>query len=250
MPAHKRKLKNFLLDPSFQLKYAGFISVVVALISVALGVILWDTSQSLVSQSREAVLQGQRGVELAQQVAAESRKVTEVVRMNIVKDPVYGDNPELLEAFQADTKKQDAELDAQQRTLRAQAETLEAQAQSLEEQQQMLLLTLFAALFVLVIVVGLAGIVITHKVAGPVFKMTRQIRELGDGKWRVPAPLRKGDELGYFFEAFEHMVKSLRARQERELDKLDHAVAMLEKAGREVALLKELQAEMRDVIDT
>jgi hypothetical protein len=54
----------------------------------------------------------------------------------------------------------------------------------------------------LVLVIGLAGVVVTHKIAGPVFKMKRLLGELAKCHFRVVARLRKGDELQDFFDAF------------------------------------------------
>ena len=37
-------------------------------------------------------------------------------------------------------------------------------------------------LALLVIAIGFAGIVFTHKIAGPIFKMKRLLRQVGEGK--------------------------------------------------------------------
>jgi nitrogen fixation/metabolism regulation signal transduction histidine kinase len=246
-PRHRRHLKNLLLDRHFQLKYAAYLVVAAALISSVLGVLLWRTSGALVAQSREAVGQGQQVVALGQKVTAESRKVSEVVRMTIVKDPVYSDSPELLETFKQDADAQDATIVAQQQALEAQAAALEKQSSDIESSQRTMLVTLYAVLAVLVVALGLVGIVVTHKVAGPIFKMTRQIRELGEGRWRVPDPLRKGDELGHFFVAWEDTVRKLRHRRESELEALDAAIAEL---GHEHAspALDRLRADLAKVL--
>lgn len=220
-PRHKRSMRNYLLDRSFQLKYASYLVVITALLSVTLGWRLWSTSKSLVLQSKAAVEQGQKAVTMGQKVTEESRKVSSVVAMNLVKDPFYADQPELLETFEADQKKKDAELEAQQAELESQAQTLSSQSAAIERHQRNTLTALFTLLALLVIGVGLAGIVITHKIAGPIFKMTRQIRQIGEGHWRVPEPLRKGDELVHFFGAFETMVRSLRDQREHELEMLE-----------------------------
>jgi nitrogen fixation/metabolism regulation signal transduction histidine kinase len=235
----QRKLRNFLLDKSFQLKYAGFLFGVTAVLSLVLGALLWRTSEEMVAQSREAVAQGQQVVELGQTVAAESKKVTSVVEMNIVKDPFYADNPELLATFKEDSQKKDSVLIEQQRALEQQAATLTAQSAKLETQSTTMLLTLFGMLTLLCIGVGLAGIVVTHKVAGPIFKMRRQIHDLADGSWNMPAPLRPGDELAEFFHEFENCVRSLREQRERELSILD--------ALDDQAKLEPLRAEMAKV---
>jgi hypothetical protein len=54
---------------------------------------------------------------------------------------------------------------------------------------------LVAALSVLVLALGAAGIVVTHKVAGPIFKMKRLIVHVGQGHLNQLEKLRNGDEL-------------------------------------------------------
>ena len=112
--------------------------------------------------------------------------------------PVF--NPGALE--EKDNAKQEAALKAKQASLREHATQLTAQSERIEAEQRTMFLVLFGMLALLVIAVGLMGIVVTHKVAGPVFKMTRQLERLGDGSWEVPHPLRKGDELEDFFATF------------------------------------------------
>src|ERR1051325_5658006 len=159
----QRRLKNYLLDPHFQLKYSGYMAGVALLISVCLGVVLWRTSQAVVDQSRRAVHQGEQVVAKSREVVEESRKVSLVVQMNIVKDPVYSDNPALLEAFKADAAKQDDRLKEQQDRLVKQAADLKQQAADLAARQTAMLWTLCGALSLLVMLIGVAGIIVTHR---------------------------------------------------------------------------------------
>lgn len=234
---HKRHLRNYLLDPSFQLKYANFVAAIALVLSAALGYLLWQTSSEMVEQSRKAVA-------LGKDVIDESLKVSEVVRMNIVKDPVYSENPVLKDAFEADAKVQDEKLRQGQADLRQQSEALETQSARYSR-------LLIAVLSVLVVALWLAGIVITHKVAGPVYKMKRQIRDLQKGNFKVPSPLRKGDELKSFFDAFNDMVESLRARQRDEIERIDATIEALSGNVPEekLAALRALRAEMAASLD-
>jgi nitrogen fixation/metabolism regulation signal transduction histidine kinase len=243
----RRKLRNLLLDRRFQLKYTGFLTGVAAVLSITLGFLLWRTEQSLVTQSRQTVERGQQVVALGRKVADESRKVSAVVEMNIVKDPVYADNPELLESFKMDSAKQATRIAQQQQALEEQAATLTRQSAELESGQNALFTTLCSVLAALVIALSLVGIVVTHKVAGPVYKMTRQIRELGEGSLRVPAPLRKGDELGSFFATFETTVRSLRQRREEDVAAIDAAIATLgpKLAEADLAPLEQLRKQLK-----
>lgn len=244
----QRRLRNYLLDRHFQLKYSGYLVGIALLLSVCLGAVLWRTSQAVITQSRRALQQGEQVVARGREVVDESRKVSLVVQMNIVKDPFYSDNPALLEAFKADAERQDELFVAQQRSLENQALDLKRQSAEIERQQRTMRITLCAALALLVVLIGFAGIVVTHRVAGPIHKMRRQIREVGEGNLRPPAPLRKGDELVSFFAAFERMVQNLRSRQEAEMTQIDTVIASLEskvQSSSDLDALRRLRAEMQ-----
>lgn len=249
---HQRKLRNYLLDPHFQLKYTAYLVAIAVVLGGSLGMILWQTSKEVVAQSQKNVEQGQRVVELGREVVGESRKVSEVVKMNIVKDPVYQDNPALLEAFSTDAKKQDQRLKDQEAQLVAQAESLKRETGALQAFQARMMATLLGVLALLVAGIFWAGIVVTHKVAGPIHKMKRLIRDVGEGRLRIPGKLRKGDELVHFFEVFDSMVRSLRARQQAEIEKLDSAISRLEDKAEPGALepLRELRRQMQDSLET
>lgn len=249
---HQRRLRNYLLDPHFQLKYTGYLLGIAILLSAGLGTVLWRTSQAAIHQSQQAVSEGEKVVAHGREVLAESQKVSAVVQMNIVRDPEYSQNPALLEAFKADAEKQDQRLAAQQKALVEQANSLKRQAAELASQQTTTLYTLCGAFALLIILIGFAGIIVTHRVAGPVHKMKRQIRAVGRGHLEIPSKLRRGDELVDFFEAFETMVVSLRQRQEAEIADLERAIALLaEHASAEaLAPLYRVRDEMKASLDT
>jgi hypothetical protein len=85
---------------------------------------------------------------------------------------------------------------------------------------------------VLVISISAVGILITHKVAGPLFKITSffgRVRENRLGA--VPATLRKGDELQEFYGSFRDMHMALRAKVEDDVRVIGDVVAGLESGG-------------------
>jgi nitrogen fixation/metabolism regulation signal transduction histidine kinase len=209
------------------------------------------TSNAVIAQSNQTVAQGEHVVERGRELLKESQKVSEVVKMSIIKDPVYSDNPALLEAFKDDSAKQSDHLLQQQRTLEQQAAALKLRSSEIAGQQRAMLWTLTSALTLLVVLIGLAGIVVTHKVAGPIYKMKRQIREVGAGKLRIPAPLRKGDDLVHFFDAFEKMVVSLRQRQQAEIERLEQALNSLDAvvAAEQLQSLRALLRDMKAALD-
>jgi len=244
----RRRIGNYLLDRGYQLKYAGYLAGVAAVLSIGLGTLLWRTSQTLVAETHEAVRQGEQVVKLGREVATESRKVTAVVQMTMEK--TYADDPELLEVFKKDSAKQDEPLKERQKALEAQTAALEQRSAQVAKQQRTMLTTLVIVLALLVLCIGLAGIVVTHRVAGPIYKMTRQIKDVTEGDWTVPASLRKGDELVGFFEAFRELVQSLRDRRTKELAEFDSAIEKLEptSAPRELGPLRKLRDRMSRVL--
>src|SRR6478736_3731930 len=225
---HQRKLRNFLLDPHFQLKYSGYLVLIALILSASLGAVLWRTSRAMIAQSQQNVERGEQIVTLSKEVVGESRKVSAVVRMNIVRDPVYQDNPDLLAAFNADAATQDERLASQQASLEDQRKNLAEQSVRLAHSQSILLWTLVGFLAALVAAIGLAGIMVTHKVAGPIFKMKRQLTDVAQGHWKLPSPLRKGDELVEFHQSFRDMVSSLRTERERQVAALDSGISAIE----------------------
>jgi methyl-accepting chemotaxis protein len=246
----QRSMKNLLLDRKFQLKYTGYLVGIAFVLSASLGCILFGTSAQVIEESHRGASQGQQIVDLGADVVSESRKVSEVVKMSIDRDPVYKENPELLESFNSDAAKQDAKLDEQIAQLKAQRSSLVGQAARLRQFHRTLLLSVGGILTLLVLGIGAAGIFVTHKVAGPIFKMKRHLREVSQGKLDVPWGLRKGDELVDFFEAFREMVVSLRNRRDADIEHLDKALTLLEegdpsKAKDELSALKsELQKSL------
>ena len=74
---------------------------------------------------------------------------------------------------------------------------------------------------------SLVGVMITHRVAGPVHVMNHYLNVLAGGRYPIMRPLRKGDELQRFFETFQGAIESLRSREADEADALRNAVAVL-----------------------
>jgi hypothetical protein len=249
---HNRSIKNYLLDAHFQLKYTGFLVAIAVVLSLSLGMLLWSLSRKVIAESELMVHQGQETVERGQEVVRESQKVSAVVHMNIVKDPVYGTNPELAAVFNESAREQDLRLEDQQLKLEGDAKALQQRSVDLARQQQQMFIGLVVALSLLVIGIGLGGIIVTHKIAGPVYKMKRLLRNVGDGHLILREKLRKGDELHHFFVTFEKMVGSLRHRQEVEISKLDQAIKLLEPhaSSDELAPLRKLREEMQGALET
>jgi hypothetical protein len=97
---------------------------------------------------------------------------------------------------------------------------------------------------------ALLGVVITHRVAGPVFVMGHYLRVLSQGRFPRMRTLRRSDELKGFFQAFIDAVEAMKAREARHAAVLEDAVARMEAAkSRHPELapaIEALAAEARD----
>jgi len=112
------------------------------------------------------------------------------------------------------------------------------------------------AIFALVAFV--AGVIISHRVAGPLHRLERIARGVANGRYDVRATLRRGDYVHEFAEAFNGMLthvqgrigrhEALLARLDRELS--DLAAASREGEFAEEALKRKLHEALRLIRDS
>lgn len=76
-----------------------------------------------------------------------------------------------------------------------------------------------------------AAVVITHRIAGPAFAIGRTCREVGEGRLRLPRPLRARDLLVDLGQDVAGMVEALRTREAAELEVARRAAAVLREEG-------------------
>ncbi|MFT3922551.1 MAG: hypothetical protein QM778_08455 [Myxococcales bacterium] len=171
--APKRKLRNYLLDKRFQLKYTGMVVGVTLIVASILGALAYRESQ------------GQ----------------TEAMQVQLAMQPDL--DPQAVASLEAFGKQRD----------------------------QQILVGIVGGIAALVIALALTGIVVTHKMVGPAYKMRLLLARVAAGHLRVDGGLRKGDELQDVFNAFNDMVNTLRSRQAGEIALLDEALVKAEKAG-------------------
>jgi len=90
---------------------------------------------------------------------------------------------------------------------------------------KVMLAVLVAFGLLLSVVLSAYGIVLTHKVAGPLYKVTLYLDKMRDGKLGQVYNLRKGDELVEFFEHFKAAHDAIRSRTQEDIALLDKAAA-------------------------
>ena len=171
----KRLLRNFLLDPKFQLKYTGAVVLVTALVTGGVGA--W----------------------LGYEAYTYSTGMSEMLLMQ------EGTGEELDDTMHAFLAEQAAEEDA--KVLNS------------------IILGIVALVGILSLALGVTGIIITHRIVGPAYKMTLLLGDVAKGRLNVKGGLRKGDELQNVGVAFKEMVLALRERQAEQIAELDAIVA-------------------------
>lgn len=94
------------------------------------------------------------------------------------------------------------------------------------------LLVIFAGIAVLMAgALGLVGILVTHRVAGPIFVMGHYMSVLAQGRFPRMRTLRQRDELKTFFQTFIEAVSALKAREARHAAVLEEAVETMRAAS-------------------
>lgn len=102
-----------------------------------------------------------------------------------------------------------------------------------------------ALVLILSLALGFTGIIVTHKVVGPAYKLRLMLGDVAAGTLNIRGGFRKGDELQEVGEAFKDMVKSLKTRRAEELAQLDEAIAAAKESSADEAVLEQLTA-LRD----
>lgn len=195
--AKDRKIRNFLLDARFQLKFAGYFVALTLIITALLGVFLVRTTDSLFSQINASV-------ESRRKAADTSRELGNCTLNNELTANL--DDPDFAAKLADKSKAIDAAFEAEKAA--AQQQSLEVQ-----KQQQWTLYALLGVLIAFIALIALTAIVITHRIVGPLFRIKRMAREVAAGAVRPPSyGLRPSDELQDVFAVFAEMVTRLRER--------------------------------------
>jgi hypothetical protein len=101
---------------------------------------------------------------------------------------------------------------------------------------------------VLVLSISAVGILITHKVVGPLYKISSLMGRVRDNRM-IPAPagLRKGDELQEFYSSFREMYEALRTRVAGDVQALGNAISALEAVNPKQPGMQEALNELREL---
>lgn len=113
-----------------------------------------------------------------------------------------------------------------------------------------LLAILLAALLNFAIVATM-GILVTHRIAGPMFSLVRQFRILQTGRLDAHLRIREGDDLKYVVRNFNEMVDGLADGVKKDVTNLDFLVQSIESlnhpSAKDIATVaKRFRADLAD----
>ncbi len=163
----RRRMRNFLLDYRFQLKYTGMVIFVTLCVAATLGLMAYDYSQGQTeSMTIQMLAQGELSPEAVTQLKAWARA-----------------------------------------------------------EDRRVLLGIGSGIFLLVLVLGVTGIVVTHRVVGPLYRVRQLLRAVEEGSFVVDQRLRRKDEFQELFSGFLAMTKKLRMRSRMLAERLDEALS-------------------------
>jgi hypothetical protein len=102
---------------------------------------------------------------------------------------------------------------------------------SLERGRWLILWVLLATGVVLSLGLAVYGIKMTHKVAGPIFKVSLYFAKMRDGRLDKVYNLRKGDQLVDFYEHFKQAHAGVVKLERDDVERIRELIAAAEAAG-------------------
>ena len=188
----QRRMRNYLIDRRFQLKYTGMVLLVTVSVASGLGYVAYGFS----------------------------RGQTEALTAHIAAQP---------------------DLDA---------DTARDLEQFAQQEDRKIRNAILAGVLLLTLALGFTGIIMTHRVVGPAYRMKRLFAHVGEGKLEVTTGIRKGDELQELYHSFAEMVESLRDQRAEEIEQLEETLIKMESAGVQSAYITELRAVLERIRKT
>jgi hypothetical protein len=108
---------------------------------------------------------------------------------------------------------------------------IDAAKRGLEHGRDRILLVMIATGLLLVLGLAAYGIKMTHKVAGPLFKVSLYLKKMRDGRFDKVYNLRKGDQLLDFYEHFRQAHAGVVKMQQADIERVQAVIAAAESAG-------------------
>lgn len=105
------------------------------------------------------------------------------------------------------------------------------------------LLMMCVAAAINVLLIGLLGVFITHRIAGPMYSLVRRFRMIEEGgEWKGDVKLRQDDDLRYVIRNFNGMVEAMVGMLHEDLELIESVKSSLQDSEDEDCLAQALQS--------
>ena len=239
-PKPRRRMRNYLLEPRFQLRYAALLSGVAMLVFGALAVVIVQSGRVAADVSHAAVDLAGVAADQAERAHQESQANAALLRLQRIADS--GGDPAVSRAMEAELARVEAEGRSFVRAVQQQREQARLKRLEIEQVRRRVVWIVLAAGLALGLALFAVGIVLSHRIVGPSYRLKQLFWKVSRGDLAFSEKLRGGDELVDLFEAFTSMVASLRAQHAGDLARLDVALHELVKAHPDDAGVKTLRS--------
>lgn len=257
-PQQKRLLRNFLINKRLQLRYTIVSMLVTVGLCACLGtVVIWQNRQA----TSFFITQHKKTTELFRKQRQERRKlikgIREVARKDLKKvlkttrdmldlqlkdkDPDVREAAKIakMEFAQHDKARLKRQKEADQalltkrkkddlQLLRQRKHQDRLDANRRQGQEMLIVIVLIAFCAIVAVVIFFFNITLTHKIAGPLFKMGRYLDEVAAGRLPMVYNIRKGDQLQDFFARFRAAYDAIVRRTEEDIVVLEDALKRIE----------------------
>jgi methyl-accepting chemotaxis protein len=107
-----------------------------------------------------------------------------------------------------------------------------------------ILLGMLAAALLNIGLLIIFGILISHKIAGPMFSMVRHIRRLAGGAWTSQMNVRPGDDLQFLVRNLNDLGQNLSTTARKDLDLVEKALNLTDDRSQQMQTLQELKTRL------
>jgi len=233
-------MRNFLLEPRFQVRYAGLLAGVALAVFTVLGVVIVQSGRVAAEVSNAAVDLAGVAADQAERALQESQASAGLLRLQRLSDS--GGDPAVTRAMESELDAVDAQGRAFLRAVQQQREQAHQKRVEIDGVRRRVNWIVLATGLALALSLFAVGIVLSHRIVGPSYHLKKLFWKVSQGDLAITEKLRGGDELVDLFEAFTSMVASLRAQHASDLAGLDAALSQLAKTHADEEGLKALRA--------
>jgi hypothetical protein len=224
--SRRRQWRNFLLEPKFQLKFTVYLIAVTLVVAAGLGVFLYRNTRALLEEANSSLEARSRASEASRELSNATLSNELIKKMG---DPVF------VAQLEAASKAIDERFEAERAAIIA-------QKAELERRQRVMWLVFVGSLVAFLVLISLVSIVLTHRVAGPLMRIRRMVKDVAGGTIRPPPyGLRDKDELKDIFDATRGMMHVLRKQVEDDALVLSHALERAQQEGVKSEWLEDLR---------